>query len=120
MGLSPAFDNFPINPHEHVADVDCCGCLMVRVREDQADILCNEYGAVVRTVAVEAVEAAMLEMAQTRMRTPPAINLPEGGTPAERLDMAFRKVLTVPKEALLKEERKEKRQREKRRAKKAH
>jgi hypothetical protein len=45
------------------------------------------------------------------MRTPPAITLPEGGTPAERLDMAFRKVLTVPKEALLREEAKEKRQR---------
>jgi hypothetical protein len=52
------------------------------------------------------------------MKTPPPVNLPEGGTPAERLDMAFRNVLTVPKEALLKEEKREKRQREKRRAKK--
>jgi hypothetical protein len=52
------------------------------------------------------------------MKTPPVPNLPEGGTPAERLDMAFRKVLTVPKEALLREEAKEKRQREKRRASK--
>jgi hypothetical protein len=34
--------------------------------------------------------------------------------------MAFRKVLTVPKEALMREEAKEKRQREKRRAKKPH
>jgi hypothetical protein len=49
------------------------------------------------------------------MKTSPPVNLPEGGTPAERLDMAFRKVLTVPKEALLKEEKREKRQREKRR-----
>lgn len=55
------------------------------------------------------------------MRTPPAINFPDGGTPAERLDLAFRKVLTVPKEALLKEEGKEKREREKKRAtKKPH
>ena len=38
------------------------------------------------------------------MKLPPAVNMPEGGTPAERLDMAFRKVLTVPKEALLREE----------------
>jgi hypothetical protein len=52
------------------------------------------------------------------MRTPPPVNLPEGGTPAERLDMAFRKVLTVPKEAILKQEAREKRQREKRRGKK--
>ena len=55
------------------------------------------------------------------MKTPPAIDFPEGGTPAERLDMAFRKVLTVPKSAILKEEAKEKRQRFKRRdVKKAH
>ena len=38
----------------------------------------------------------------------PHINFPEGGTPAERLDLAFRKVLTVPKAELLKEEEKEK------------
>jgi hypothetical protein len=55
------------------------------------------------------------------MKTPPAINFPEGGTPTERLDLAFRKVLTVPKEAILREEAKERRQREKRRnSKKAH
>jgi hypothetical protein len=40
------------------------------------------------------------------------------GTPG--LDMALRKVLTVSKEAPLREELKEKRQREKRRTKKAH
>jgi hypothetical protein len=44
------------------------------------------------------------------------MNLPEGGTPAERLDMAFRKLLTVPKEALVKAEATDKRQREKKRA----
>ncbi len=49
------------------------------------------------------------------MRRPRPINLPEGGTPAERLDMAFRKVLAVSKEAILKEEAREKRQREKKR-----
>ena len=47
------------------------------------------------------------------MKTPPPINMPEGGTPAGRLDMAFRKVLTVPKEAILKEEKQDKRAREK-------
>ncbi len=55
------------------------------------------------------------------MRLPPPVDLPEGGTPAERLDLAFRKVLTVPKAAILREESKEKRQREDRREqKKAH
>jgi hypothetical protein len=50
------------------------------------------------------------------MRTPPAIDFPEGGTPAERLDAAFRKVLTVLKTAILKVEQEEKREREKKRA----
>jgi hypothetical protein len=55
------------------------------------------------------------------MKLPPPANLPDGGTPAERLDMAFRKVLTVPKEAIMKEEAKETRQRVKRQeTKKAH
>ena len=50
------------------------------------------------------------------MKTPPAIDFPEGGTPAQRLDMAFRKALTVPKEAVLKHEQEEKRRRVKKRA----
>ena len=50
------------------------------------------------------------------MKTPPPIDFPEGGTPAERLDVAFRRVLTVPKEALLKVEAKEKRQKERKKA----
>jgi hypothetical protein len=55
------------------------------------------------------------------MRLPPPADLPEGGTPAERLDTAFRKVLTVPKAAILKEEARERVEREKKRAaKKPH
>lgn len=55
------------------------------------------------------------------MRLPAPPDIPEGGTPAERLDVAFRKVLTVPKEALVKEEKHEKQERENQRAaKKPH
>jgi hypothetical protein len=50
------------------------------------------------------------------MKTPPPNDIPEGGTPAQRLDVAFRKVLTVPKEALVKAEQKEKQEKEKKRA----
>ena len=53
---------------------------------------------------------------KSEMRLPSPPDLPEGGTPAERLDLAFRKVLTVPKTALLKEEEKQKQAREKKRA----
>jgi hypothetical protein len=52
------------------------------------------------------------------MKYPPPVQIPLGGTPAERLDLAFRKVLTVSKEELLKAEEKVQQQREKRRAKK--
>jgi hypothetical protein len=38
------------------------------------------------------------------MRLPQLADLPRGGTPTERLDLVFRKVLTVPKEALLRRE----------------
>jgi hypothetical protein len=52
------------------------------------------------------------------MKYPPPVQLPSGGTPAERLDLAFRKVLTVSKGDLLKAESKLQQQRGKRRAKK--
>ena len=57
-------DRLPIIPHESLG-ADCCGCLFVRVNADQASIICNECGAVVRTLPNADVEAAMLEMAQT-------------------------------------------------------
>jgi len=47
--MASVFDDLPIIPHEDIADVGCCGCLMVRVRGGEADILCNECGAVIRT-----------------------------------------------------------------------
>ena len=50
------------------------------------------------------------------MRFPTPAEIPDGGSPSERLDMAFRKILTVPKTALVKDEAREKRQREKGRA----
>jgi hypothetical protein len=42
-------DRLPIIPHETLG-ADCCGCLYVRVDGDQADIVCNECAAVIRTV----------------------------------------------------------------------
>jgi hypothetical protein len=45
------------------------------------------------------------------MKLPPPVTI-GGSTPAERLDLAFRKVLSVSKEQLLKREEKIKRQRQ--------
>ena len=50
--MDSEFYHLPIIPHEHVADIDCCGCLMVSLREGKADIHCNECGEVLRTVPV--------------------------------------------------------------------
>ena len=50
------------------------------------------------------------------MKTPPATDLTKGGAAAERVDVTFRKVLTVPKDVILKQEAEESRHREKTRA----
>jgi len=63
--MNSAFQSLPVVPHEDVADVDCCGCLIVRTREGQADFVCNECGGIIRTVAVADIEAAMLELTKT-------------------------------------------------------
>jgi hypothetical protein len=47
------------------------------------------------------------------MRTKIQIPEPQGNTPMERLDWAFRRVLKVPKEALVKDEQRNRRRRAK-------
>src|ERR1035438_5793132 len=37
-------------PHSDFGDPECCGCLNGVIRGDQADIVCNECGTVLRTV----------------------------------------------------------------------
>jgi hypothetical protein len=37
-------------PHSDFGDPECCGCLNGVIRGDQADIVCNECGAALRTV----------------------------------------------------------------------
>jgi hypothetical protein len=56
-------EGFPIVAHEVATGEDCCGCLIIQVRRDQADIICNECGAVIRTLPAERARAVMLEMA---------------------------------------------------------
>ena len=57
--------DYPIIPHMDVGDPDCCGCLIVRVRSDKAEIVCNECAVVIRTVPVAEVESVMEELART-------------------------------------------------------
>jgi hypothetical protein len=43
-------ENYPIVGHSDVEKTDCCGCLYLDDWGDQADIICNECGYVIRTV----------------------------------------------------------------------
>lgn len=52
-------------PHVDFGAPDCWGCLNAVLRGDQADIACNECGAVVRTVPVGAVQQTLTEMELT-------------------------------------------------------
>jgi hypothetical protein len=44
-------NDFPIIPHESTG-VDCCGCIVVKVRGTDAELQCNECGVVVGVVQV--------------------------------------------------------------------
>jgi hypothetical protein len=55
----------PIVPHQLLGADDCCGCLVVDVRGDQAVILCNECEVVIRAVPAADAERIMCELAQT-------------------------------------------------------
>src|SRR5712671_2325448 len=39
-----------ILPHSDFGDPECCGCLNAVVHGDQADVVCNECGAILRSV----------------------------------------------------------------------
>jgi hypothetical protein len=52
-------------PHSDFGDPECCGCLNGVIRGDEADIVCNECGAVLRTVPVANVERALTELELT-------------------------------------------------------
>ena len=53
--MSDVNERLPIIPHESLG-ADCCGCLAVIERDDRADIICNECGALIRTVQMGDVD----------------------------------------------------------------
>ena len=52
-------------PHADFGDPECCGCLCGTIREQQADIVCNECGTVVRTVPVADLQRTLDDMELT-------------------------------------------------------
>ncbi len=47
--MADIMDVFPIIPHES-AGVECCGCIVVKVSGNDAELSCNECGAVVGVI----------------------------------------------------------------------
>jgi hypothetical protein len=52
-----------IIPHSAVGDADCCGCIFPLVREDHADLMCNEYEAILRSVPKAEIDRALDDLA---------------------------------------------------------
>jgi hypothetical protein len=61
MAIDPT-TGYPVVPHEFVADVNCCGCLIVEPEGNLARIICNECGALIRTVPAAEVPAVLEQM----------------------------------------------------------
>ena|SRR5688572_29959791 len=60
--MPPDQHDYPIVPHMDTGDPDCCGCLVVNVRGDEADLVCNECGALVRTVPAAQAGSTLMAM----------------------------------------------------------
>ena len=52
----------PFLPHADFGAPDCGGCLNGVIRGEQANIVCNECGAVVRTLAAADLQRTLDEM----------------------------------------------------------
>jgi phage FluMu protein Com len=50
-------------PHEIVAKVECCGCLVAMRSGDNAEIRCNECDALIDTVSLIDLQATMTKLA---------------------------------------------------------
>jgi transcription initiation factor TFIIIB Brf1 subunit/transcription initiation factor TFIIB len=50
-------------PHSDHGNPECCGLILAKVRGDQADLVCNECGAVIRTVPASDAEQTLAQMA---------------------------------------------------------
>ena len=49
-------------PHEELGE-DCCGFIIAMVRGSEADLVCNECGALIKIVPADQVQAALVAIA---------------------------------------------------------
>lgn len=57
---------YPVVAHADTGDPDCCGCIFPVFRENEADITCNECGAVVKTVPADRAADVLMELAMAQ------------------------------------------------------
>lgn len=68
-----------ILPHEIVADVDCCGCLVAIRRGDQAEIRCNECDALIETAPLDELQTTISRLALPMWQTVTSQRCPHCG-----------------------------------------
>jgi hypothetical protein len=68
-------ERMPIIAHS-ATGADCCGCLVVDVRERDAALRCNECGAIVGTMNAAILDAVFEHIAPERNIRVPAIDCP--------------------------------------------
>ena len=49
-------------PHSSFGDPGCCGCLNGVIRGESADIVCNECGAILKTIPADQLKRVFHEM----------------------------------------------------------
>jgi hypothetical protein len=59
------FERQTIIPHAAFDAPDCCGCLKVIINGVTADLVCNECGALIRSVQASEIEETLREMELT-------------------------------------------------------
>ena len=52
-------------PHADYGDPECCGIIMPVERGDQADLVCNECGAIISSVCLDEADLTLLRMAMS-------------------------------------------------------
>ena len=53
---------YPLVAHSDTGDPECCGSIFPVFRENEADITCNECGAIIKTVPADQAVDALMEI----------------------------------------------------------
>lgn len=73
------FSPYPLVAHSDIDNADCCGCLYIEPRGQEAALICNEYAAVIRIVPADQAIDTLAALASTEMcsQTCPQLRNPQ-------------------------------------------